>query len=75
MKRTDKRDRKRGEVMSSSEDEFDKEERLRQADIKERDEYASRVKVRDKDKTRKIMSKSEQKVRIVKLNKTLDVCL
>lgn len=47
---------------SSSEDEYEREERIRQADIKERDEYANRVKDRDKEKTRKIMSKSEQKV-------------
>ena len=62
MRRGEKRDRKRGADKSSSEDEYEQEERQRQADIKERDEYARRVKDRDKEKTRKIMSKSEQKV-------------
>ena len=50
------------EKIESSEDELEKEEKLRQKDIKERDEFATRVKDRDKEKTRKIMSKSEQKV-------------
>ena len=62
VRRGEKRDRKRGADKSSSEDEYEQEERQRQADIKERDEYARRVKDRDKEKTRKIMSKSEQKV-------------
>lgn len=50
---------------SSSEDELEVEEQQRQRDIKERDEYASRVKDRDKEKTRKVVSKSEQKVNLV----------
>lgn len=47
---------------SSSEDELEKEAKERVADLKERDEYANRVRDRDKDRTKKIMSKSEQKV-------------
>lgn len=51
-----------GNAPSSSEDELDKEAKQREADLKERDEYASRVREKDKDKTKKVMSKNEQKV-------------
>ena len=47
---------------SSSEDELEKEAKERIADLKERDEYANRVRDRDKERTKKVMSKSEQKV-------------
>lgn len=50
---------------SSSEDELDKEERERQADLKERDEFAKRLKEKDKDKTRNMADKvSKSKVGI-----------
>ncbi|XP_025112674.1 pre-mRNA-splicing factor ATP-dependent RNA helicase DHX16-like [Pomacea canaliculata] len=46
---------------SESEDEMDQEEQLRLSDLKERDEFAKRLKDKDKEKTRSIVSKSESK--------------
>ena len=43
-------------------DDFDEQERERMKDLKERDEFADRMKNKDKEKTRQIMSKSEKKV-------------
>jgi len=37
-------------------------ENERTRDLKERDEFASRLKKKDEERTRKVMSKSEQKV-------------
>lgn len=41
---------------------MDQEEQLRLSDLKERDEFAKRLKDKDKEKTRSIVSKSESKV-------------
>ena len=46
----------------SSEDEYDLAEKERLNDLKERDSFADRLKKKDKEVTRKIMSKSEKKV-------------
>jgi len=46
----------------SSSDELEKGELERQKDLHERDEFANRLRKKDKDKTRQIMSKSERKV-------------
>ena len=46
----------------SSEDEMVKDEEERRKDLRERDEFADRLKKKDKEKTRQIMSKSDQKV-------------
>ena len=43
---------------------MEKEAKERIADLKERDEYANRVRDRDKERTKKVMSKSEKKVHI-----------
>ncbi|CAD5115917.1 unnamed protein product [Dimorphilus gyrociliatus] len=45
----------------SSEDEYDKLERERIQDLKERDELSERIKEKDKNSTRNIMSKSDKK--------------
>ena len=46
----------------SSEDEYEKAEKEREVDLKERDEFAKRLIDKDKDKQRSIMSKSDKKV-------------
>ena len=46
----------------TSEEEFEAQERERRADLKERDEFATRLREKDKEKTRQIMSKSDKKV-------------
>lgn len=51
-----------GSSGGEEEDELEEEEGERLKDIKQRDEFAERLKRKDKDKTRQIMSKSEQKV-------------
>jgi len=48
----------KGDSSGSDEDGFDKMERERQEDLKERDEFSKRLKNKDKDKTRNIVSKS-----------------
>ena len=45
-------------------DDFDEQERERMKDLKERDEFADRMKSKDKEKTRQIMSKSDKKVMV-----------
>lgn len=45
----------------SSEDEFEKMEDERQKDLEERDAFADRLKSKDKEKTRSVMSKSDKK--------------
>ncbi|XP_013406683.1 pre-mRNA-splicing factor ATP-dependent RNA helicase DHX16 [Lingula anatina] len=45
----------------SSEDEFDREEKERLLDQKEKDEFSNRLRTKDKEKTRNVMSKSEKK--------------
>ena len=60
--------------VTSSEDEYDKAERDREADLKERDEFAKRLLDKDKDKQRQIMSKSEKKVRILLLSVWRNLC-
>lgn len=46
---------------------MDQEEQLRLSDLKERDEFAKRLKDKDKEKTRSIVSKSESKVSLIVL--------
>ena len=46
------------ESSGSEEDGFDKMERERREDLKERDEFSKRLKDKDKQKTRNIVSKS-----------------
>ena len=53
---------KKTKDFSDSEDEFDKMERERRDDQKERDEFTKRLLEKDKDKTRSVMSKSDKKV-------------
>ena len=60
--------------VTSSEDEYDKAERDREADLKERDEFAKRLLDKDKDKQRQIMSKSEKKVRVLLLSVWRNLC-
>jgi len=50
----------RSEVVSDGSSSESENERRR--DLQERDEFASRLKRKDEERTRKIMSKSEQKV-------------
>ena len=50
---------------SDSEDDFDRQERERQEDLQERDELSSRLREKDKAKTRQVMSKTEKKVCII----------
>lgn len=45
-------------VASDDEDELDKMERERQEDLKSRDEFAQRLKQKDKEKTRNIATKT-----------------
>ena len=45
-----------------SEDEFEKLEAERMKDLNERDAFANRLKEKDKEKTRQVMTKSERKV-------------
>ena len=47
---------------SDDDSDFDEQEAERLKDLKERDEFADRMKSKDKEKTRQIMSKSEKKV-------------
>ncbi|XP_067933962.1 pre-mRNA-splicing factor ATP-dependent RNA helicase DHX16-like [Watersipora subatra] len=61
VRRAVKKEVKWGNASSSSEDELEKEARDRAADLKERDEYASRVRERDKERTKNVMSKGEKK--------------
>jgi len=49
-----------------SEDEFEKLEAERMQDLNERDAFASRLKEKDKEKTRQVMSKTERKVSLYK---------
>lgn len=44
------------------EEEWEKEERERQQDIKARDEFAQRVREKDKEKTRNIAERTDKKV-------------
>ena len=53
---------KKTKDFSDSEDEFDKMERERRDDQKEREEFTKRLLEKDKDKTRSVMSKSDKKV-------------
>ena len=53
---------KRGRKRDESDDEFDKLEDERQRDLEERDAFAERLKEKDKEKTRQVMSKSDKKV-------------
>nr|XP_039251809.1 pre-mRNA-splicing factor ATP-dependent RNA helicase DHX16-like [Styela clava] len=46
---------------SSSSDEWDKEEQQRKQDLEERDKFAERMKKKDKEKTRKVMDRSDGK--------------
>ena len=58
----DSRDEPVKKQQYSDDDDFDEQERERMKDLKERDEFADRMKNKDKEKTRQIMSKSEKKV-------------
>ena len=46
-----------------SEDEYEQMEEARLRDLEERDAFADRLKGKDKEKTRQVMSKTEKKVR------------
>ena len=46
-----------------SEDEYEQMEEARLKDLEERDAFADRLKGKDKEKTRQVMSKTEKKVR------------
>eukprot|EP00054_Salpingoeca_dolichothecata_P026405 m.188634 g.188634 ORF g.188634 m.188634 type:complete len:1056 (-) comp25647_c0_seq3:133-3300(-) len=52
--------RRTAEVEVDEEDEWDKAEKRRQKDIEERDALAARILAKDKNKTRKVMSKQQQ---------------
>jgi hypothetical protein len=54
---------KKSKDVSDSEDEFDRQDAERLQDLDERDAFAGRLKNKDKEKMRQIMSKSEKKVR------------
>ena len=47
---------------ASSEDEFERAEKEREDDLKERDAFSKRLIEKDKEKTRSIMSKTDKKV-------------
>ncbi|XP_073823162.1 DEAH-box helicase 16 lethal (2) 37Cb [Musca autumnalis] len=64
------RNRKR-EAQSSSSSELDSEEESRLRDIKERDEFAERLKKRDEERTRKIMEASSSRKAIEEAAKRL----
>jgi len=53
----------RDDSSSGSEDEFDRDDRERKEDLEARDAFADRLKKKDKDKTRSVVSKSEKKVK------------
>ncbi|XP_074655901.1 pre-mRNA-splicing factor ATP-dependent RNA helicase DHX16-like isoform X2 [Tubulanus polymorphus] len=52
---------KQEDKTSESEDEYERQEKKRIEDLKERDEFATRIKERDKEKTRNIVEKSDKK--------------
>jgi len=58
-KKKDREKKKKKKDNTSSSEEDEEKQRLR--DLRERDEYAERVKKRDKDKTRNVTEKSDQK--------------
>lgn len=60
MSKNDKKRRKRYETSSSSES-IDSEEEARRKDLKERDEFAVRLRKKDEGKTRNIVHASEKK--------------
>ena len=51
----------------SDSSDYDKMEQDRLQDLQERDKFADRLREKDKDHTRKVMSKSEKKVGMRKL--------
>ena len=51
------------EEEDEEEEEWEREERERVQDIEERDAFAERVKLKDKDKTRNIAERTDKKVR------------
>ena len=51
-----------GREDEEEEDEWDKIEREREMDLEERDALDKRIKKKDKEKTRKIVEKSDKKV-------------
>ena len=53
---------KRGKEEIEDEDEWDRIEKEREQDLAERDALNERIKKKDKEKTRKIMEKSDKKV-------------
>lgn len=48
---------------SMDSDSSDADEKERISDLKERDQFAARLRDKDKEKTRQVMSKSDKKVR------------
>ncbi|KAJ8290155.1 hypothetical protein GJAV_G00009360 [Gymnothorax javanicus] len=52
---------KKDEEMEEEEEEWEKEERERLHDLEERDAFAERVKLKDKDKTRHILERNDKK--------------
>ncbi|GLV42547.1 lethal (2) 37Cb [Carabus blaptoides fortunei] len=61
MGKSDKKRKKRYETSSSDSESVDSAEERRLQDLKERDEFASRLKKRDEEKTRKIVQASDKK--------------
>lgn len=54
-------DKKTNKKSDEEEEEWEKEERERLQDLEERDAFAERVKLKDKDKTRNIMERTDKK--------------
>lgn len=65
------RNRKRGARSSSSSEELDVEEECRLKDLKERDEFAERLKKRDEGRTRKVMESTSNRKAIEEAAKRL----
>lgn len=57
----DKKPKRRYGASSSSSESVDSEEERRLQDLKERDEFANRLKIKDEEKTRKIVQASDSR--------------
>lgn len=55
------RDKSRKRAQSSSDESLDSEEEARLRDLRERDEFADRLRKRDEDKTRKVLESSSSR--------------
>merc|ERR1712083_518716 len=56
-----KKKKKESKLKDDSEDEFERQENERQADLKERDEFHQRMVAKDKERQRNIVTKSDKK--------------